>query len=91
MPTPKEKRDYAKEQNYGNKKEAHLERQRARRLLDKMGVDRKGKHVDHVKPISQGGKSTASNLRLSSPSANMQLTRNSDGTVKSQRGKKERS
>ncbi len=51
--------------------EDQLERQRARRQYDKKGVDRKGKHIDHVKPLRAGGKSTTGNLRLRSPKANM--------------------
>lgn len=48
-----------------------IERQRARRAFDKKGIDRKGMHIDHVTPIKKGGKSTAGNLRLRSPKANM--------------------
>lgn len=51
--------------------EDQLERQRARRKYDKEGIDRKGKHIDHVKPLKSGGKSTTGNLRLRSPKANM--------------------
>jgi hypothetical protein len=28
-------------------------RQRARRMYDKEGIDRKGKDIDHIKPLSQ--------------------------------------
>lgn len=35
--------------------EARLERQRARRKLDKEGVERKGKDVSHRKALSRGG------------------------------------
>lgn len=48
-----------------------IERQRARRAYDKAGVDRDGKHIDHKKPIREGGKSTKGNTRLRSPKANM--------------------
>jgi hypothetical protein len=34
---------------------AQHERQRARRMLDKKGVDRTGKDIDHKKPIREGG------------------------------------
>lgn len=47
-----------------------IERQRARRALDKKGVARKGKDIDHIKPLRAGGKSTDGNLRLRSPSNN---------------------
>ena len=48
-----------------------LERQKARRKYDKEGIDRDGKHIDHIKPLRKGGKSTSGNLRLRSPKANM--------------------
>ena len=49
---------------------AQHERQRARRMYDKKGIDRTGKDIDHVKPLRKGGKSTATNLRLRSRKAN---------------------
>jgi len=49
---------------------SHTERQRARRLYDKLGIDRIGKDIDHIKPIRDGGTSVKSNLRLRNPSKN---------------------
>jgi hypothetical protein len=46
-----------------------MERQRARRKLDKDGVDRNGKDVSHVKALSKGG-SNKDGVRLESPSKN---------------------
>lgn len=48
------------------------ERQRARRAWDKENgyETRKGKALDHVTPIKDGGKSTPGNVRLKSFSAN---------------------
>jgi hypothetical protein len=46
------------------------ERQRARRMYDKKGIDRVGKDIDHKKPIRQGGKSTMKNTRLRARRAN---------------------
>jgi len=46
------------------------ERQRARRMYDKEGIDRTGKDIDHIKPLRKGGKSTKGNLRLRSRSTN---------------------
>ena len=46
------------------------ERQRARRMYDKLGIDRSGKDIDHVKPLRKGGNSTKGNLRLRSKSVN---------------------
>lgn len=59
MPIPKEKRNYKHETELEKKRPgahaARMERQRARRTLDKKGVDRKGKDVCHVKALSKGG------------------------------------
>lgn len=67
------KRDYKHEYQLQKKRgdvEGFLERQKARRLYDKKGIDRSGKDIDHIKPISAGGKTTKGNLRLRSKSAN---------------------
>jgi hypothetical protein len=48
---------------------AKLERQRARRKLDKQGVAHKGKDVDHVKMLKNGG-SNADGLRVVSAHKN---------------------
>jgi hypothetical protein len=58
-----------------------MERQRARRKLDKKGVDRKGKDVAHVKALSKGG-SNKDGVRLESPSKNRSFKRKSDGSMK---------
>lgn len=57
-------------ENGGREKQS--ERQRARRAFDKEHGKsaRKGKALDHVKPIKDGGKSTPGNVRLMSFSAN---------------------
>lgn len=49
---------------------AQHERQRARRMYDKLGIDRSGKDIDHIKPLRKGGKSTKGNLRLRGKSVN---------------------
>jgi hypothetical protein len=46
------------------------ERQRARKMYDKKGINRSGKDIDHVKPLRAGGKSTPGNLRLRAKKAN---------------------
>jgi hypothetical protein len=48
-----------------------LERQKARRAYDKAGIDRSGKHIDHIKPLRSGGKTTKGNVRLRNPKANV--------------------
>jgi len=77
MPTPKSQRDaafwdkqYQQDKARGKTKD-FLERQKARRAYDKAGIDRTGMHIDHKKPIKEGGKSTPGNLRLVTPKTNM--------------------
>lgn len=84
-------RNYKREYQLQKKRGEHenrMERQRARRALDKKGVNRKGKDIDHKKPLSKGGTNDASNIRLVSPSENRSFSRNSDGSVKENRPKK---
>lgn len=67
------KRDYKHEYQLQKKRgdvEGFLERQKARRMYDKKGIDRNGKDIDHIKPIRKGGKTNSGNLRLRSRSAN---------------------
>ena len=61
--------------------EARMERQRARRALDKKGVDRAGKDVAHNKALSKGG-SNKQGVKLQAPSKNRSFARNSDGSMK---------
>ena len=58
-----------------------MERQRARRKLDKKGVDRTGKDVAHVKALSKGG-SNKDGIRLESPRKNRSFSRNPDSSMK---------
>lgn len=60
--------------------EARMERQRARRALDKKGVDRTGKDVAHVKALSKGG-SNADGYKLQAPSKNRSFRRKSDKSM----------
>ncbi len=67
------KRDYKhayKLQNATGETKDQLERQKARQLYDKKGIDRKGKDIDHKVPLRKGGKTTVGNLRLRNRSAN---------------------
>ena len=45
--------------------------------------------VDHIKPMSKGGKSSLGNLRASSESANTSFSRTKTGALKSQVSKRE--
>jgi 5-methylcytosine-specific restriction endonuclease McrA len=91
MPYVNKKRPYAKEYKQQLARGEHkprAAREAARRALDKKGVDRKGKDIDHKIPLSKGGTSAASNLRLTTPSKNRSFSRNSDHTVKVNKPKK---
>lgn len=84
MPYVNKPRPYKKEYQQQVERGEHddrMERQRARRALDKKGVDRKGKDVAHVKALSKGG-SNADGYKLQSPSKNRSFRRNSDGSMK---------
>lgn len=48
-----------------------------------------GKDVDHKTPLSKGGSNNASNLRVVSASSNRSFSRNKDGSLKSQKSKRE--
>lgn len=63
------KKEYQLQKKRGDTK-GQIERQRARRMYDQNGVDRNGKDIEHKKPISKGGKSTAKNLTLRDRSSN---------------------
>jgi hypothetical protein len=76
------KRDYKhayKLQKASGETEDQIERQRARRMVDKEDTGtvtkkspkRRGKHINHEKPIRAGGKSTKDNIGLRDPKANM--------------------
>jgi hypothetical protein len=84
MPYVKKKRPYKKEYEQQLERGEHenrMERQRARRELDKKGVDRTGKDVAHVKALSKGG-SNKDGVRLESPSKNRSFKRKSNGAMK---------
>lgn len=48
------------------------EQNKARRMMEKAGKVRKGdgKDVDHKRPLDKGGKTTMSNLRVTTPAKN---------------------
>jgi len=77
-------RDYKQEyktQVARGEHEDRMERQRARRAMDKKGVARKGKDVAHVKALSKGG-SNSDGVRLESPSKNRSFPRKSSGAMR---------
>ena len=81
-------RDYKKEYaNYDGTemvKKKRAERNKARRIMERAGVVKKGdgKDVDHKKPLSKGGTTVISNLRAKPASANRSFKRNPDSSMK---------
>jgi hypothetical protein len=91
MPYVNKPRPYKKEYQQQKARGEHddrMDRQRARNEMDKRGIDRTGKDIDHVVPLSKGGTNAKGNLKLKTPSANRSFTRNSDHTVKINKPKK---
>lgn len=88
------KRDYKKEvAKYTSKPEVvkkRVEQNKARRIMEKEGLVKKGdgKDVDHKKPLSKGGTTSRSNLQVVSRSNNRSFSRNSDSSLKSQKSRK---
>ena len=83
------KKEYAQQKARGELDE-RMERQRARRKIDKTGVDkdndgkadrREGKDVAHIKALSKGG-SNKDGVKIQSPSKNRSFKRNPDGSMK---------
>jgi 5-methylcytosine-specific restriction endonuclease McrA len=90
----KAKRDYQQENKYKAKPEqiaARVERNKARAMMIKAGKAKvgDGKEVDHKVPISHGGKTTMSNLRVVSASENDSFKRNSKKQLVSQTSDRE--
>lgn len=84
MPYVNKKRPYKteyKQQKARGEHENRMERQRARRTIDKKGISRDGKDVAHVKALSKGG-SNKDGVRLESPSKNRSFARKSSGAMK---------
>lgn len=84
MPYVNKPRPYKKEYQQQKARGEHadrMERQRARRALDKKGVNRDGKDVAHVKALSKGG-TNKDGYRLQSPHKNRSFPRKSDGSMK---------
>ena len=83
------KKEYDQQQTRGELDE-RMERQRARRKIDKTGVDkdndgkadrREGKDVAHVNALSKGG-SNKEGVKIQSPRKNRSFKRNPDGSMK---------
>ena len=82
------KRDYKQEYaNYDGTeavKKKRAQRNKARRIMEKEGLVRKGDglDVDHKKPLSKGGTTTRSNLKAVPASENRSYKRTAKGAIK---------
>ncbi len=86
------KREYDKYHGTAEQRANRSERTVARNQANNSGVTSKGdgKDLDHRVPLSKGGTSAKSNLRVVSKSSNRSFSRNADGSMKSQTSKRER-
>ena len=91
------KRDYKKELNWEHTKKKNRVKDRAQRNAARAAVKKKvgasalqGKDVGHKKAISKGGKNGLANLFVQNSGENRSFSRNSDGSMKSERSKRER-
>ena len=101
MPYVNKPRPYKKEyeqQKSRGEHEGRMERQRARRTVDKKGKDengngkadaREGKDIAHKRALSKGG-SNKHGYKITSPSANRSFLRDSSKKLISEKSKRER-
>lgn len=90
-------RDYKRELQWEKKKKPNRVKDRAQRNAARAAVKKKvgasalqGKDVGHKKAVSKGGKNGLANLFVQNPGENRSFSRNSDGSMKSERSKRER-
>lgn len=78
------RREYDNYQGTEEQKKNRAKRNAARAELAKQGRVKKGdgKDVDHIKPLSKGGSTAPSNLRVKDKEANRSFPRNSDKSIK---------
>lgn len=88
MPSsPNYERDYDQEKKTSDargEKPKRAARNRARRMMVKAGMVKKGdgRDVDHKQELSKGGSNTRSNLQAVPAADNRSFKRKSDGSVK---------
>jgi len=78
------KQEYANYDGTEAVKKKRAQRNKARRMLEATGAVKKGdgKDVDHKKPLSKGGATVISNLRVKPAASNRSFKRNPDGSMK---------
>lgn len=96
MPSsPNYKRDYKTEAATAKARGENADdaqRHRARYAMEKAGkaAPNDGKDVGHKRAVSKGGTNTAANLEMQTRSENRSFARNPDGSMKSEKSRKER-
>jgi hypothetical protein len=78
------KAEYAAYDGTDAVKKKRAQRNKARRMLEREGLVHKGdgKDVDHKQPLSKGGTTTRSNLRVKDDNANRSYKRTAKGAIK---------
>ena len=91
------RRNYAAELAWEHKHKKSRVKDRAQRNAARAAVKKKvgasalqGKDVGHKKAVSKGGKNGLANLFVQNPGENRSFSRNRDGSMKSERSKRER-
>lgn len=86
------KKEYEKYQGTPEQIKHRAERNHARAVLEDAGLVHKGdnKDVGHIKALGRGGSNARSNTEVQSKSANRSFSRKADGSMKSERSKRER-
>jgi hypothetical protein len=87
------KTEYAKYHSRPEQIKNRTERTTARRQANAAGITHvgDGRDLDHKTPISKGGTSAKSNLRVVDKGSNRSFSRNANGSLKSQTSSRERS
>ena len=90
-------RQYDRELAWEHKHKKNRVKDRAQRNAARAAVKKKmgaaaikGKDVGHKKAVSKGGKNGLANLFIQNPGANRSFSRNKDGSMKSEKSKRER-
>jgi hypothetical protein len=92
------KRDYKKELQWEHKKKPNRVKDRAQRNSARSTVAKKkgvkptslNGDVGHKRAVSKGGQNGLANLFVQNPGENRSFARNKDGSMKSERSKRER-
>jgi hypothetical protein len=86
------RKEYEKYHSTSKQKKNRAARNGARAMMAKEGKVKKGdgKDVAHKKALSKSGLNVLSNLAVESASSNRSFSRNKDGSMKSEKSKRER-